>query len=76
MYKPNLTLSGKLCKGCGEPLYEDPHQNYVTAVMAAQEVFDEDEVENFLDFPGDSIMEDDYCGKCCFNDWYWTKRII
>ena len=74
MYKPNLKLMNKNCRACGEPLFEDPEQNFTTAVMAAMEVFDEEEVEDFLDFPGESIMKDGLCGKCCFNEWYWDER--
>ena len=75
MYKPDLTLSDRTCSGCGNQLYEDPHQNYVEAVMAAQEVYDDEEMDDFLDDIGDSIMEDDLCGKCCFNKWYYSRAL-
>ena len=75
MYKPDFTLSDRTCRGCGKPLYEDPHQNYVEAVMEAQEVYDEDELDGFLDDIGDSIMNDEYCGKCCFNNWYYSRAL-
>lgn len=75
MYKADLSLSNKCCRGCGEPLYNDPHENFVSAVMAAQEVYDEEELDAFLDDIGDSIMEDDLCGRCCFEKWYSTRAL-
>ena len=67
MYKADSSVSDTHCKYCGELLYNDPHQNYLQALVEARKYCDDEEYEYFMDLSEASIMEFDTCGKCCFN---------
>ena len=75
MYKADSSVSDKCCKYCGELLYNDPHQNYLEALVEARIYCDDEEYEDFMDFPGERVMEDNACGKCCFNNWFPSHKL-
>lgn len=69
MFRVDGSVSDRRCAICGEPLYNDPHQEYLSAYMAAEEYFgadNDEELDGFIDYPGEGVLRDGLCGRCSF----------